>query len=510
MRYLKLFHLVLFLHITCLSVKAELKPEEVLVVYNKKMPDSKRAAFHYSNKRNIPSENLIELETTVTETVTRERYNEEIRNPLRDFLSSRKGANTIRSLVLVYGVPLKVRAPVLSAEERELLRSIQEKKQAARELSMRSMLALSKALSLKTSSYTELTKLTDRDFARIVHKFLISNRGVIRVAAEDTSKWSIIRPEVRSLGGMELVHQMRSLDLEKDSRDNALKRSTELMQSGKPGQALEEAFEIVERWFGAAGVFARTLLIDGRLSVEQAQASVDSELSILSWEIPKFAYSKWIKNPLYGQDPAQFNSKKGKVFLVTRLDGPSIEQVISLIDKSVAAEKSGLKGTVYIDSRGIRSKESPYYLYDNYLAKLAELFEERSSLPVEFDFRSERITEAKDVAVYVGWYLLRSYEDIFEFADGAIGFHIASEEAVSLREPRERGWCKNALERGITATLGPTAEPYVQHFPNPVRMFELMLSGNYTLAEAYYSSVPSLSWRMTLVGDPLYNPWKTP
>jgi hypothetical protein len=36
----------------------------------------------------------------------------------------------------------------------------------------------------------------------------------------------------------------------------------------------------------------------------------------------------------------------------------------------------------------------------------------------------------------------------------------------------------------------------------------LLLSGRYTLAEAYYRTQPYNSWVMVLVGDPLYNPFQ--
>ena len=35
-----------------------------------------------------------------------------------------------------------------------------------------------------------------------------------------------------------------------------------------------------------------------------------------------------------------------------------------------------------------------------------------------------------------------------------------------------------------------------------------MLTGKYTLVEAYYRTKPFNSWVMVLVGDPLYNPFK--
>jgi hypothetical protein len=65
------------------------------------------------------------------------------------------------------------------------------------------------------------------------------------------------------------------------------------------------------------------------------------------------------------------------------------------------------------------------------------------------------------------------------------------------------------LEKGIAATIGPVGEPYVQAFPVPEVFFGLLLEGKATLAECYASSSPFLSWRMVLIGDPLYKPFST-
>jgi hypothetical protein len=61
---------------------------------------------------------------------------------------------------------------------------------------------------------------------------------------------------------------------------------------------------------------------------------------------------------------------------------------------------------------------------------------------------------------------------------------------------------------GVVATFGPVYEPYIHAFPPPDEFFALLLSGKYTLAEAYYRCLPHTSWTMTLVGDPLYAPFK--
>jgi len=116
--------------------------------------------------------------------------------------------------------------------------------------------------------------------------------------------------------------------------------------------------------------------------------------------------------------------------------------------------------------------------------------------------------EAPDVGIYAGWYKLRSYEDAFTFLPGAIGYHIASGEAISIHDPNETGWCKNALERGITVTLGPVGEPYVDAFPLPDQFIGLLMTGRYHLVEAYFLASRYISWRMGLFGDPLYNPWR--
>ncbi|MBN1589426.1 MAG: hypothetical protein JW888_07920, partial [Pirellulales bacterium] len=78
----------------------------------------------------------------------------------------------------------------------------------------------------------------------------------------------------------------------------------------------------------------------------------------------------------------------------------------------------------------------------------------------------------------------------------------------TLRKPGGTAWCNAMLEDGITATLGPVYEPYLTAFPKPDDFFPLLLTGKYTLAEAYYRTKPFDSWAMVLVGDPLYNPFK--
>jgi hypothetical protein len=64
------------------------------------------------------------------------------------------------------------------------------------------------------------------------------------------------------------------------------------------------------------------------------------------------------------------------------------------------------------------------------------------------------------------------------------------------------------LEKGVAATAGPVGEPYVQAFPVPEIFFGFLAEGILSLVECYIVSTPYLSWKMVLVGDPLYRPFK--
>jgi hypothetical protein len=112
-----------------------------------------------------------------------------------------------------------------------------------------------------------------------------------------------------------------------------------------------------------------------------------------------------------------------------------------------------------------------------------------------------------DTMLYCGWYSLRNYVDSFTFVPGAVAVHMASFEAMSLKREGERGWCKNLLDSGATATLGPVAEPYLHSFPLPRQFFGLLLTGRFTLVECYAYTSNLNSWMQMLLGDPLYRPF---
>ncbi len=238
---------------------------------------------------------------------------------------------------------------------------------------------------------------------------------------------------------------------------------------------------------------------------KETNASVDSELSMVllgNYELYRWQPNR-LKDNLLGLN---FDT-----LMVSRLDGPSFEIAKGLIDKAIMAEKTGLRGIAYIDSRGIIDDKKPYSsgYFDQSLRDLAVFIRFRTEIAVKEE-RTEKVFEpgvCSQTAIYCGWYSLKKYVDAFDFVDGAIGYHISSLEAVDLRDPNSNQWCPAMLKDGIAATLGAVAEPYLHSFPQPKEFFLELFNGR-CLVEAYYRTKPFNSWQLVLIGDPMYRPFK--
>jgi uncharacterized protein (TIGR03790 family) len=241
-------------------------------------------------------------------------------------------------------------------------------------------------------------------------------------------------------------------------------------------------------------------------------AAVDSELALVRED--NYPLDGWLHNKYFlGYLGKEIKNVPQKVILVSRLDGPSEANVRRIIDDSLQTEKQGLQGMAYFDARwpDPGDKElTGYAFYDRAIHNAARLVEKSGRMPVVVDSQEKLFQpgECTDAALYCGWYSLAHYVDAFTWVRGAVGYHIASQECQTLKNKGSQVWCKMMLEKGVAATLGPVAEPYVQTFPIPDIFFGLLIDGRLTLAECYALSNPFWSWQMVLVGDPLYRPFK--
>ena len=267
----------------------------------------------------------------------------------------------------------------------------------------------------------------------------------------------------------------------------------------------------------------------------QANASFDSELAWLyrpdvdqeglSDYQRKCLYMKWSRNPFLGGALRfrEFRKRQlvepngGLMYMVARLDGPSVEIAKGLVDKAMQAEANGVRGKGYFDAQGPGETREGMALGDWWIRQ-AWIQTRRAGFDAVQDTRPALFGpgECPNALFYWGWYKSFDYTKCFNgaFAPGAIACHIASFEAANLRwsgvkdkDSHNGGpWCTGFLRDGVTVTIGPVSEPFLHAFPHTEEFFPRLYEG-WTVGEAYWSAVPHVSWMMVLIGDPLYAPF---
>ncbi len=533
---------------TCLVVAlsqdlvfGELSPKQIVILVNENSHESRSVGRHYAKKRGIPESRILELDTTTKEIISRDEYEQSIMQPIREVLQAKELTSKVRVLVTTYGIPLRVKAPSPSSQEKIWLEDAKAWRKSSAEFlqelkhdiehiatqDSQSTPVPSKSSS-QLSAYDIDQQAMDSLIQQVNQAIEQANRRIREVEDSDSRRvhdGALIQAiqQVNGLAGKAQIlrnasEKTATLTYAPLTKIRAQLRSAErriaLLLDVPSDKGREYAYQIVQEHFGVSGVLRFANQEIQRFSFAYADASVDSELSVLWWDRSFTHPAGKLPNPLYAwySERSQEQALRLPVTLVSRIDAPTPGLAKQLIDHAILAEQTGLAGKAYFDARGKDSKRLlSYGHYDRSIRTLSDAVRKISSYEVVLDNTKKRFSqpgEAPDVGLYVGWYRLRHYEDAFSFNPGSIGYHIASGEAASLHNPKERGWCKNALERGITVTLGPVREPYLDAFPLPTEFFGLLLTGRYSLVEAYYLSSRYLSWRMVLVGDPLYNPWR--
>lgn len=99
-----------------------LTPKEVLVIYNKADPESKKLAEAYKDARAVPAANLLGLDLSLNQDISRGEYEKTLVAPLRKFMDEENlwtrahdaqgllipQQNKIRAILLMRGVPLRI------------------------------------------------------------------------------------------------------------------------------------------------------------------------------------------------------------------------------------------------------------------------------------------------------------------------------------------------------------------------------------------------------------------
>jgi len=213
-------------------------------------------------------------------------------------------------------------------------------------------------------------------------------------------------------------------------------------------------------------------------------------------EEPKAHFANW-------QNPAGW-----RMYLVTRLDGPTPQIAAGLVDKAMRAEMN-LKpsdGVAYFDYRHLACCDG-YTPGDQSVLNANRLSTSRGFRSVFNDQGETKhmIQDAPNTLWAWGWYSGAETNDVYQFVEGAVGAQLTSYTADGIRVPRPGAWVELWLRRGITATWGATTEPTVAGYALGDKFFAHFWSG-YNFAECSYLASPALNHAMVFVGDPLYAP----
>lgn len=509
-----------------------LTPAEVMVVANSDCDDSLEIAKTYMSARGIPDKNLLLIKTTKDYEVSRKAYDEEIRKPI---LAALKPRADIRCLCMIYGVPVRVarkdaQAPVSAvpaasiqiaqyrlALDYKLLGSVGRDFTAPRTAELS---PLSRIFETPLPDPQKPLKRADELLKDI--DVLLGMRQAEVAEIKDPAKKKIATQQLMALeqdiyglsGLIKLIKTAKPenapdvADLQK-RLDQAMADADKIAKKGDKGEDLAARLALQDKAHGAAAMVSLASGTKEEEKGKETDAAVDSELALILWD--DYQLEGPLINGLNWQKQKELLAKHVRVkpvMMTSRLDGPSKLDVLRMIENSVKVEKTGLKGTLYIDTA---SKLPAAPDYNIHLLKLMAF--------VAADTRIKTVKNEKqtvfpagscpDAALYVGWYSLAQYVPAFEWNPGAVGWHIASYEAMHLRNPKSQEWCVKMIQNGVVATIGAVNEPYLGSFPLPEEFFPLLMTGKWTLAECYWRTTPTTSWRMMLLADPLYNPFQS-
>ena len=263
--------------------------------------------------------------------MSREDYERRLVMPLRQMLQDHDIQRSIRVLVTVYGVPLRVAPPNLTAEEQRWQHDASDRLGAARSKLVNTE---RQARDIAVQSGSKPTPTTKDEQGIVTHErhvaFLLR---VDEAVQESVTRVKQLKPPTRhqwsaqleavvqahqGLAGLAQLHH----DLPREGQISVGGADAPMRAEQLEGLQLllgslelpvrnrrAELYQQVEQVYGAYGVFGLAALELNRLSDEQADASVDSELSLLWWD--RGQYGVCVASPQSA--PSCFQEACGKV-----------------------------------------------------------------------------------------------------------------------------------------------------------------------------------------------------
>jgi uncharacterized protein (TIGR03790 family) len=270
------------------------------------------------------------------------------------------------------------------------------------------------------------------------------------------------------------------------------------------------------------------LRISGTEGRTGTNASVDSELTLLyrrrtgqAVPVPGFVPNPYFAGAAAIANIQPFSHRTQDIYLVTRLDGYTVQDAIGLVDKAAAATP---RGRFILDERAALLDPGG----DRWLRSTAERLRSQGlDDRITLDESRQVLTKQADVLGYYSWGsndpAIRTRHLDMGFVPGALAGMFVSTDGRTFKEPpaswtpsddarsgkfggSHQSLMADLIREGVTGAAGHVDEPYLDATIRPDILFPAYVSGR-NLAEAYYAAMPYLSWQTIIVGDPLCAPF---
>jgi uncharacterized protein (TIGR03790 family) len=299
------------------------------------------------------------------------------------------------------------------------------------------------------------------------------------------------------------------------SANEEISRSDFDDQIARPIQNYLRGHNLTEKVLYIVTTAGVPLKVHGNLGLDAEAASVDSELTLLYFDLHGRAHPlpAGIANPFFGKINAPFRHPDFPIYLVTRLAGFDFDDVKGIIDRALVARN---RGKFVIDLKGSDNTQGNAWL----LQAAGQLPRDR----VVLDTSRTVLSHESDVIAYASWGSNdpdRKERHLgFHWLPGAIMTEYVSTNGRSFARPPDT-WNMGAwgdakatfqgspqsltadyIHDGVTGASGHVYEPYLQFTPRPNILLPAYFRGR-NLAESYYLAIPVLSWMNIVIGDPL-------
>ncbi len=99
---------------------AALTAPDLVIVFNRNLPESREVAAYYAGKRQVPLANLVGVEVPSSEDMSRQDYDQKLVPPVKAVVDRLKAQGRTPAILLVYGIPLRVGSTPLTPPDMEL------------------------------------------------------------------------------------------------------------------------------------------------------------------------------------------------------------------------------------------------------------------------------------------------------------------------------------------------------------------------------------------------------